>query len=379
MSRRANRSGTLFNRNGIWYTKVKVGGRWDVKTTHTGDKDKARAILDRITKGCELTDRERLAAIKAKLEEPGPTPGFDEAWGNYIAAPENAGQSDGARATDRGRWLFLTRWLFGYDGGPRCRINRKAAHPEIERITDLTREIAIEFVTYAKTVSSPGTVNKYVRTFKRVWSFNGTERNPWDGFRKLPEDPNLRRALDDGEVEKLIREASGELRVLFALGAFTGLRMTDCARVRWEKFSPDGMTLTVRPVKTAHSSGCLVAIPVHPALAKVLGKRKRSGYVTPELAALSEWDLSDRVMDHFRACGFSEQVKPKGYRHAVAIVGFHSFRSTFITNMANIGAPMAMVQAIVGHMTPDMTAHYYRANAEAARSRIAALPAFGIV
>ena len=70
MSRRANRSGTLFNRNGIWYTKVKVGGRWDVKTTHTGDKDKARAILDRITKGCELTDRERLAAIKAKLEEP---------------------------------------------------------------------------------------------------------------------------------------------------------------------------------------------------------------------------------------------------------------------------------------------------------------------
>ena len=55
-------------------------------------------------------------------------------------------------------------------------------------------------------------------------------------------------------------------------------------------------------------------------------------------------------------------------------VGFHSLRSTFITAMANIGAPMAMVQAIVGHMSPEMSMHYYRVNAEAARARIAALP-----
>ena len=378
MGRRANRAGTLFNRNGVWYTKVKVGGRWDVKTTHTGDKDKARAILDRITKGCELTDRERLAAIKAKLEEPGPAPSFDDAWTRYVEAPENAGQSDRARDTDHGRWLFLTRWLFGYDGGPRCRINRRATHQELERITDLTREIAIEFVTYAKTVSAPGTVNKYVRTFKRIWAFNGTERNPWDGFAKIAEEPHLRRALDDGEVGKLISEASGELRILFALGAFTGMRMSDCARVRWQDLDQEGRTITVRPNKTRHSSGRMVAIPVHPSLAKVIGKAKRSGYLTPGLAALSEWELSDRVMAHFRACGFSEQEKPKGYRHAVAVVGFHSFRSTFITNMANVGAPMAMVQAIVGHMTPEMSMHYYRANAEAARSRIAALPSFGL-
>jgi len=378
MARRANRSGTLFNRNGTWYTKVRVNGKWDVKTTHTGDKDAARRILDRITKGCELTDRERLAAIKAKLEEPGKTPTFEEAWTVYVNAPENAGQSDGAQTTDLGRWRFLTRWLFGWHK-ERSRINCKAAHPEVERITDVTREIAVEFVAHAKTVSSPGTVNKYVRTFRRVWDFNGTERNPWAGFRKVAEDPHLRRALDEAEVSKVISAATGELRTLFALGAFTGMRMSDCARVKWQDIDRDGWTITVRPNKTRHSSGRVVAIPVHPALAKVLGKRKRSGSVTPGLAALPEWELSDRVMDHFRACGFDEQEKPKGYRRAVAVVGFHSFRSTFITNMANIGAPMAMVQAIVGHMTPEMSMHYYRANAEAARARIDALPSFGIV
>ena len=376
---RARRTGTLYKRGDKWYTKILVDGKYVRQSTGETDRDRALRVLNSLSKGAELPAREHLAAIKARLEEPGPRPSFDEAWRRYVEAPENVGQTDRARETDRGRWLFLTRWLFGYDGGPRCRINQRAAHPGVETIADLTREIAVGFVAYAKTKSAPGTVNKYVRTFKRVWAFNRTEANPWDGFAKIAEEPHLRRALDDAEVGKLIREASGELRTLFALGAFTGMRMGDCARVRWQDIDRDGRTITVRPSKTRHSTGRWVSIPVHPALGKILGKPKRSGYVTPGLSALSEWALSDRVMAHFRACGFAEQEKPKGYRHAVAIVGFHSFRSTFITNMANIGAPMAMVQAIVGHMTPEMSMHYYRANAEAARERIAALPSFGIV
>ena len=121
-----------------------------------------------------------------------------------------------------------------------------------------------------------------------------------------------------------------------------------------------------------------MAIPVHPALAKVVGRRQRSGFVTPGLAKLPEWALSNMVMRHFRRCGLEERERPDNFRRSVATVGFHSFRSTFITNMANIGAPMAMVQAIVGHMSPEMSMHYYRANAEAARAKIAALPGYGL-
>ena len=374
MQRRANGAGTLYKRGAVYYTKIKAGGKWVCQSTGTGDKEKARKILDGLAKGHELTDAERLAAIEVALRKSGPSPDFATAWQKYVDAPANVGQTDGAQDTDAGRWRFFTRWINGYDGGPRCRINCKAAHPNIKTLAAVTPSIAAEFVRYAQGVSSPGTVNKYVRTFKRVWRLNGEDKTPWDSFRKIREQPRLRRALSDEEVSKLIEKAAGELRVLFAVGAYTGLRMGDAARVRWEDFDAQKRTLTIRPSKTMHTSGRTVAIPVHPALARIVGKRKKSGHVMPELAALPEWALSDRVTAHFQACGFEGGEKPDGYRRNVPVVGFHSLRSTFITNMANIGAPMAMVQAIVGHMSMEMSMHYYRANAEAARARIAALP-----
>ena len=374
MKRRANGAGTLYKRGSVYYTKIKAGGKWVCQSTGTGDKEEARTILNKVSKGYGLTDAERLAAIEVALRRSGPSPDFATAWQRYVDAPANVSQTDGAQETDAGRWRFFLRWLHGYDGGPRCRINCEAAHPEVKKLSAVTPEIAAEFVRHAQGVSSPGTVNKYVRTFKRVWRLNGEEKTPWDSFRKIAESPHLRRALSDKEVGRLIEKATGELRVLFAVGAYTGLRMSDAAHVRWTDFDAKGQTLSIRPSKTMHTTGRTVAIPVHPALARIVGKRKRTGYVMPELAALPEWELSDRVTEHFKACGFEAGEKPDGYRRSVPVVGFHSLRSTFITNMANIGAPMAMVQAIVGHMSVEMSMHYYRANAEAARARIAALP-----
>lgn len=373
---RARNTGTMYKRGNTWYTKILIDGKYVRQSTGETDKAKALKVLNSLSKGADLNEREHLAVIKERLERRDPSPAFAAAWEAYENAPENIGQTSGARATDLGRWRFFVRWLHGYDGGPRCRINCKAAHPGAEVLDDITPLLATEFVNYAKTVSSANTVNKYVRTFRRVWNFNHAEKNPWAAFSKLKESPHLRRALSDIEVQKLIGDASGELRTLFALGAYTGLRMSDCARIRWSDFDEYLRTLMARPSKTAHSSGVTVAIPVHPSLARILGKRKRTGRVMPELAALPEWKLSDVVCAHFRACGFEAAEKQDGFRRAVASVGFHSLRSTFITNMANIGAPMAMVQAIVGHMTPEMSQHYYRANADAARVRVDVLPDF---
>lgn len=384
MSRkRMHGAGTLVRRHGVWYTKIRIGGKWQVRSTRTTDKDKAREVLDKLAVGCELTDEQRLAVVEVALRKSGPSPTFAEAWTRYERAPANVAQSEGAQNTDAGRWRFFTRWLHGYDGGPRCRINCKAAHPEARTLADITPDIAAEFVRHARGVSSANTCNKYVRTFKRVWRLCGAKETPWDDLRRLREEPHLRRALTDAEVARLIERADGEMRVLFAVGAYTGLRLGDAARVRWEDFADNLATLVVKPGKTAHLSGRAVAIPVHPALARIVRRsakngsrsaRRRTGYIMPALASLAAWALSDRVCAHFSACGFEAGEKPSNYRRSVPNVGFHSLRSTFITAMANIGAPMAMVQAIVGHMSPEMSMHYYRVNAEAARARIAALP-----
>ena len=224
MQRRANGAGTLYKRGAVYYTKIKAGGKWVCQSTGTGDKEKARKILDGLAKGHELTAEQRLAAIEVALRRSGPSPDFDTAWQRYVNAPANVAQTDGAQETDAGRWRFFTRWLHGYDGGPRCRINREAAHPEVKKLSAVTPEIAAEFVRFAQGVSSPGTVNKYVRTFKRVWRLNGVADNPWAAFRKFKENNSKRRTFTREEVDMIIDRAEGEMKILFTIGAYTGLR-----------------------------------------------------------------------------------------------------------------------------------------------------------
>lgn len=367
MGRRSNRSGTLYKRGAVWYVKIPVGGRFVRQSTGTGDKAKARAILDGMARGSDLTDAERLAAIEARLRPETPDPELSDVWDRYTQHPENVSQSDMARTQDHGRWAYFMRWV-------------SKNRPSARTIEDVTDGVAVDFIMELRTNTAPKTINDYVRVLRRIWRLNGCAANPWMQFKWIKHTPHLRRALSDAEVTKLISRADGELKILFALGAFTGLRMSDCARARWESFDDGTETMTVTPSKTRHSSGRAVAIPVHPSLQKLIGTRAgRSGYLMPGLASLYEQKLSRRVMRHFADCGFECCEKVEGFRQRVTVVGFHSLRSTFITNMANIGAPMAMVQAIVGHMTPEMSMRYYRANAEAARGRIAALPAFGIV
>ena len=376
MKKRANGAGTLYNRNGTWYTKMKVGGRWVRQSTGETDKTKALAVLNSMSRGHDLSDAERLAAIEVRLRGSGPSPDLATAWDRYCAAPENSAQTELSNDADHARWRYFTRWLHGYRRG---KTKIVAAHPEVKTLNGVTPEIATEFIAALKSTSAPETVNKYTRTLRRFWRLNEMRCNPWERFRLLPVSPQLRRALSDDEVQSLVSAATGEMRVLFMLGIYTGLRMSDCAHVRWRDIDETSGIITLKPSKTAHSSGRVVSIPMHPALARVLSSTKRrdgTDFVLPELAALPKWDLSYRVTAHFRACGFELPVKPSGYRRAAAVVGFHSLRSTFITNMANIGAPMAVVQAIVGHMSMEMSMHYYRANAEAARSALSRLPSF---
>ena len=365
MSRRANGSGTLYRRGGVWYAKIKVGGKWVRQSTGTDSKDRARKVLDGLAMGHDLADGERLAAIAARLKPAAPDPLLADVFALYADAPESAGRSRGQLDHDEEKWRRFAAWI-------------AERRPDARSVADVTESVAAAYLTDVRAALAPQTANNHLGALKRIWKTARVASSPWEKFRTLRASPHVRRALSDAEVSRLISSADGEMRTLFAVGAYTGLRMSDCAHVRWEDFDADMRTLTIRPAKTAHSSRAVVAIPLHPSLAKTLGGRKAAGYVMPTLAALDVRVLSRRVMRHFRDCGFEGAAKVEGFAHRVAVVGFHSLRSTFITNMANIGAPMAMVQAIVGHMTPEMSMHYYRANAEAARARIDALPGYGI-
>ena len=59
---------------------------------------------------------------------------------------------------------------------------------------------------------------------------------------------------------------------------------------------------------------------------------------------------------------------------AVVEVGFHSLRHSFVSLCRQANAPLAVVEAIVGHSNPAMTRHYTHISETAAAGAVAALP-----
>ena len=365
--KRANGSGTLYRRNG-WYYGMMTLANGEVlrRSLDTRVREDALKRLDILAAGYDLGDEERLAALAVRLKPKNGRRPFGEAWIAYLRAPENVAQSDQARDNNKTMWDGFMRWLHGQHI-PRSRLNCEGAYPSAKCLDDITEAIAGEFVEWVKTNRSPETANKYVRVLKRVWNLNRVDPNPWGAFRKLKVESVQRRALSREEVDFLIAKAEGEMRTLFVLGAYTGMRLGDCQRFRWEMVCGD--RLMVRTSKTKRLAG----IPIHPTLARELGKPKKSGYLMPELASWPEWKLSEAVQRHFAACGFEQPQKRDGYKRAMGVVGFHSLRSTFITRLGAAGVPLAVVREMVGHVSEEMSQRYFRADDAMAKKAIEAL------
>lgn len=366
-----SKNGSLVKRNGWYYFRRMENGKIFCRSCKTKVREEAEKAAAQFRTASDLPREVRLAAIQEFLKPKSSDPTVEEAFEVFRTHPRNIGVNPATMGFLHGHWTRLVNWLHGYhkEGS---RGNCIGRHPEVKRVSQVTQAIASEFVEWAKEHAAPNTVNKYIATYRRVWNAAGAEKNPWKDFAKLSQPPHQRRALTQREIDRLIGTAQGEVKVIFAIGAYTGLRMSDCASVRWEDFESDLSVLRLKPHKTKDTSGVVVSLPVHHVLRGILErvKGRRRGFVTPFYANAPRWRLSDDVLAVFAKCGLSESAKTEGYSKRTPVVGFHSLRVSFVTSMCEAGAPLAMVKSIVGHVSEEITQMYYRADTERARAFI---------
>src|SRR5206468_8307677 len=140
---------------------------------------------------------------------------------------------------------------------------------------------------------SPNTYNKHLNLLTlvfRVLKHKGKlNSNPWEDIQRKRIATHSRRELTVDELKKICKAATGELRTLFALGIYSGLRLGDCAALRWGEVDlPRGLIRRV-PNKTARRNPKPVIVPIHPVLSDLLAEtqtEKRGEYVLPDTAAL---------------------------------------------------------------------------------------------
>ena len=375
MGRRRNGSGTLYRRGATFYAQIKVGGRTIRLSTGETDKRKATARLNALARGYDLSDDERLAAVEAALRPRAEDVPVAEAFDRYMAGPRRPATASKAY-NRRAAWMRFYRWAKGGnvndDGKP-----IPPALPRLRTLDEVDEQTAAKFVAEMRGHYAPQTITLTVSELSQLWRGLRMDGNPW---KEIPPERGCgvpRRAFTDDEVRRILDGAAGEMRTLLMVGAYTGLRIGDAATLRWESVSPDMATIALQPHKTMHTSGMTVTIPVHPALRACLGRHGGTGYVMPAMAAKTPPKRCDAVRRHLARCGIHTNERRDGYRIRVAVHGFHSLRATFVTRLADLGMPLAQIQGMVGHVSPRMTMHYYRADAEAARAALERLPALG--
>lgn len=359
---RCKGSGRIFERAGRWYIRWRHEGRECTRSTgiaveEKDSKKRALEMLEEATAVFRIRDKaSRLAVVKRMLET------TEEEIKDRIA-----GIRRDARLAD----------LEGIFRNSSFRIDCSAEQLEVYcryihtlagtagaevRVNDIDAKFAETLVKKMPRKWSPNTYNKHLNGLSVIWKavmpIVGCSQNPWTALPRKRLDTSIRRALTDKEIEKIFAKATGEDRILFAIGLYTGLRLGDAVRFSWSNIDTTKDIVRVKTSKT----GADVAIPIHPRLRETIVKAKAdSELLCPTLYAMykrsGSGPVSRRIVRLFNRCGIVTSVE-SGNGVARPLCGFHSLRHTFVSRCAAAGVDRAVIQALVGHSSARMTEHY---------------------
>lgn len=382
------RTGFLIKRGKTYHAVWTVNGKKFMQSTKCTDKRDALAKLQEIMApfvyGDETTVLENLAAKiegrKAEesrvADEKNPPLTIERAWIAYVTAQGRPDSGERTLSDYEGYFKAFTGWL-------------AEKHPKVSALRDVTPAIASEYasqLTNERGLSS-NSYNKH--TFFLTLLFRVLKKparlveNPWDEITRKRVVSQSRRELTIQELQDVCAAATGEMRLLFAIGIYTGLRLGDAATLRRGEVDLHRRIICRIPSKVARRKPQPIIIPIHPSLATLLEEMpvdEKGDFVMPEMAERYQRDaaaVSKRIQDHFESCKVKTHRTATGEgtgKRAIVEVGFHSLRHTFVSMCRQANAPLSVVEAIVGHSNPAMTRHYTHVGELAATAAVGALP-----
>lgn len=381
-----HRRGSLYKRGAVYWLKFMVDGKMvyrSLETTILDDAEKKRAEIMRPLIASDTADAlavmvRRLDTARAEeqriADEANPPLSIVDAWDAYVSAPNRPDSGSATLAQYSVQFSRFRKWL-------------QDNYPELTRLRDVTPQIAEEFIGWLISLKRSGnTINKYrgllALVFEALRGKARLEINPWQNLQRRKQKSVSRRELTIEEVRKVCGTAKGEMRLLFAFGIYTGMRLGDCATLEWGEVDIKRRRISRIPRKLENREGVKpLILSIHPELVGLLLEiplADRHGHVLPKTAAAYQrrrTDVTGAIQAHFTACGINTLGDARGRSRRPVVVGFHSLRHTFVSIQAERGTPLSVVQAIVGHGNPAMTRHYTHIGEGAARAAINCLPA----
>lgn len=373
MSRRPNGFGTLVSKGEGKPWLARWCYRGQIYTKSTGETDKKRALkeLERLTRPYRDEREEdvirNLQNRLLKLQELKSKSRLltEDIWAEFAKKLKNDDVGSGTERIYENAVGMMAEWM----------------KQRAKQAADIDSKLAGEYLEQLGSSVGAATYNIRLVLFKRIWKALSSEfqlqAGAWESYKKKKAAKGSRRTLSSKELSELMASAeSPDMKLLLALGIYTGLRLGDCALLKWSDIDFESKVIRVVPMKTKKHMDGPVEIPMHSALAKLLETAERKGEFVSEASAESykSGKLSGKVVDLFKSCGIETSKKDENGKTKI-ICSFHSLRHTFISMAINSGMSPLLVQRIVGHSTVDMTSAYFHENMDKMTEGINALAA----
>ena len=150
------------------------------------------------------------------------------------------------------------------------------------------------------------------------------------------------------------------VRQRFLIGAYTGLRVSDFARIRDMNI---GEFIHINTIKTKSNT----IVPIHPVIAEILA----GGF--DATVTVSDQKINSHIKELARLAGITDKVllgKHVGgtvvevYKEKCDLVSTHTARRSFATNAYKAGVPTIAIMKITGHKKESTFLKYIKISAE---------------
>jgi integrase len=191
----------------------------------------------------------------------------------------------------------------------------------------------------------------------------------------------LRRAFTQAELARIYREAQDEWKGLVLFGLYTGQRLGDVAGLTWRNVDLDRGELSFVSRKTNRRLLVPLVLPLHKYLESLPASDDPDAPIFPRAFTVGRTGtLSNQFYQILVAAGLASRRTHVGHgkgrnaRRRFNALSFHALRHTATSLMKNAGISPAIVQDLIGHDSPAISAHYTHIEESAKRLALESLP-----
>lgn len=263
----------------------------------------------------------------------------------------------------------------------------KENHSEVKYLNEITLEIAEKYLAdeWSRGIAERS-YNERITKFRALFSLlskrAGLTKNVWQLTEKMKLKTISKKPLSQKQLKNIFSVASYDMKVLFLIAIYTGLRRGDCCTLQWKDIDFEKNIISKIPSKT-RSYNKKIEIPLHGVLRNFLiniqNQENESEFVLPEIAhrylTAPEY-LTKKIRKTFEKAGIITSIERNGATRKAPVYGFHSFRHSFVSLCANQNIPVHVVMELVGHNSKIVHQIYQHASKEQKIKAIDSLPVY---